>query len=123
MDKSSHIRGSKDPNTADTNLETPQLYQTIVNIPNEPTLTPTTSIYTNTVQTHTQPPPSKYITTQPQPIQHPSSSVPTQNVKLASIQNVKPESTRNVKLSLDDDKPVLTRLCKICQESDFIEDE
>ncbi|CAG8500685.1 15896_t:CDS:1 [Cetraspora pellucida] len=103
MDKSSHIdiHGSKDPNTADTNLDKPQLYQAIVNIPNEPTLTPAASTYNNVEQ------PPKYITTQPQPIQYPSF----------------PASIQNGKFPLNDDKPVLIKLCKICQESDLIEDK
>ncbi|CAG8563009.1 1558_t:CDS:1 [Cetraspora pellucida] len=103
MDESSHIRGSKDPNIIDTNLDKPQLYQTIVNIPDGSTSTPTTSTYNNAEQQS----PSKYITIQPQHIQYPSFSA----------------STQNGKLPLNDDKPVPTRFCKICQESDLIEDK
>ncbi|CAG8640899.1 1616_t:CDS:2 [Gigaspora rosea] len=80
----------------DANLER----QTIVNIPSESTLTPT---YNNS---HMQEPPPKYITTQPQPVQYPNFS----------------STTQNVQISLTVDEPIV-RVCKICQESEFVEDE
>ncbi|KAF0341599.1 E3 ubiquitin-protein ligase SSM4 [Gigaspora margarita] len=83
----------------DANLER----QTIVNIPSESKLTPT---YNSSAQIHMQQPPPKYITTQPQPVQYPNFS-PT---------------THNVQISLTVDEPVV-RICKICQESEFVEDE